>query len=291
MTLTRPRLAACLVAALAAALMLVPTAPADARQAEVPYLALGDSLPYGWDIVTQPINAAPDAHVGYPEMLATRSPLAVTNASCPGETSGSFLNRATPDNNCGFVESTFGLKAEWDGGSQLDFAVDFLASNPDTGLVTLQLGANDLFLCQDGDGGCSQGEFIDVLRTTAMNISIALGTMRAAGYDGPIVLVGYYALDYGDPFQAFIADASRQALQRIVDFGDFGDVALADGFAAFEQATRRADGNPWAADLLLVRDDGELDVHTTPRGDRVLAQAVRRAIDLGDIVSTARSGR
>lgn len=271
-------------------LALVPTVPAAAQQGTtVPYLALGDSLPYGWDTVTQPEWSSPATHVGYPEVLAARSPLVVTNASCPGETSGSFLDRDTADNGCGRVASGIGLKADWRTGSQLDFAVDFLRANPDTGLVTLQLGANDLFLCQDGPGGCSQAEFGAVLGTTAVNTSTALGTMRATGYDGPIVLVSYYALDYADPMQTAIAAASHSVMQQVAS--SFTNVHVADGFAAFEQATRRADGDPWAAELLLVGDDGELDVHTTPRGDRVLAQAVRRAVDLGGIVSKDRSGR
>lgn len=297
MTISRPRLAAALVASLALVLTLVPAGPSSAaRGAAVPYLALGDSLPYGWDIVTQPITVDPEEHVGYPETLAARSPLQVTNASCPGETSASFIVRSAPDNGCGNVAAYFGLKVDWGGGSQLDFAEDFLVDNPDTGLVSIQLGANDLFLCQDGDDDdldgepeCTLPEFGQVLQSTATNLTISLARLRTTGYSGPIVLVAYYSLDYRDPTQVAIAQASRDVLQGIAGSGAFGDVVVADGFAAFEQASRRSGGDTCAAGLLLLEADGTCDVHTTPRGDRVLAQAVRRAIDLGEIVSSARS--
>lgn len=299
MTIRSPRVFAVLVAVVAMVLTLIPSGTSQAKGASIPYLALGDSLPYGWDIVTQPITSSPSSHVGYPETLAARSPLEVTNAACPGETSASFLDRDAPSLcSDGLISPPGpGLKVDWGDGSQLAFAVDFLQQNTDTGLVSLQLGANDLFLCQrgvtgDGVPGCSETEFIGVLQQTGANIGAALAAIRTlGGYDGPIVLVGYYSLDYGDPEQFGIAAASRSLLQDVAGSGLFGDVVVADGFAAFEKATRRADGDPCAAGLLLPEGDGGCDIHTTPRGDRVMAQAVRRAIDLGEIVSSNRSGR
>lgn len=284
--------------ALGLLLTLVAAAPANANNGTaVPYLALGDSLVYGWDIVTQPSNVPPSSHVGYPETLAARSPLVATNASCPGETSASFVDRANPDNGCSIVEAFLGLKVDWEGGSQLDFAEAFLAANPDTGLVSIQLGANDLFLCQrgdddDGDGfpECTAAEFAGVLQQTAANLTTSLTRLRATGYEGPIVLVGYYALDYGDPASVTISQASMGVLEAIAGSGAFGDVVVADGFAAFEQASRRAGGDVCAAGLILPLPGGGCDIHTTPTGDRVLAQAVRRSLDLGGIVSGDRAG-
>lgn len=300
MTILRPRTSAAVVAALAVLLTLLPGSPGEARGTAVPYLALGDSLPYGWDVVTQPPWSPPASHVGYPETLAARSPLEVTNAACPGETSGSFIDRVD-DNGCGVVAANFGLKVDWGEGSQLDFATAFLQDNEDTGLVSIQLGANDLFLCQagdddDGDGlpECTLEEFEAVLAATAANLQRTLLALRGTEYSGPIVLVGYYALDYRDPASVAISQASLGVLQAIAGSGAFGDVVVADGFAAFEQASRRTGGDPCAAELLLPplpTSSAPCDVHTTPDGDRVLAQAVRRAIDLGAIVSGNRAGR
>ena len=143
----------------------------------------------------------------------------------------------------------------------------------------------------DGVPGCAPQEFEAVLAETAGNLQTSLFRLRATGYDGPIVLVAYYSLDYGDPVELAIADASRSLIRSLAGSGAFGDVVVADGFAAYEQATRRADGDTCAAGLILPLGGGACDVHTTPAGDRVMAQAVRRAIDLGEIVSSNRSGR
>lgn len=141
--------------ALAVALLLsMPGATAPAAADEyveapdaAPYLALGDSLPYGWDPVTLPFPlVAPDFHVGYPEIYAGLVGLELTNASCPGETSGSFLDTGAADNGCAAVIDNLGIKVDWGSGSQLGYALGFLEANPDTALVTLQLGTNDLFL-------------------------------------------------------------------------------------------------------------------------------------------------
>lgn len=282
----RRRILSVVVVLASLALLHVPTAGAE-RPPTIPYLALGDSLPYGWDVVTQPVTVDPSAHVGYPEVLATRSPLEVTNASCPGETSSSFLSAAAPAT-CAAARQIAGIKVDWGDGTQLAFAADFLAANPDTGLVSIQLGANDLFQCQATPGGCDPAEFAGVLQTIATNLTTTIVTLRSTGYTGPIVLVAYYALDYTDPNQVFVAQVSRDAvLQPLADA--FDGVVVADGFAAFERASRRSGGDPCAAGLLLRRPDG-CDIHTTPTGDRVLAQAVRRAIDLGAIVDDGALG-
>src|ERR1700728_1022676 len=74
------------------------------------YLALGDSVAYGYDpTVTSP---APSKYVGYPEISASALHLLQSgkevNASCPGETSGSFL-MGGPGNGCQAFKDTVGL--------------------------------------------------------------------------------------------------------------------------------------------------------------------------------------
>jgi len=250
------------------------TASAD-DHTPAPYLALGDSLPYGWDPVTPPFPlVTPGFHVGYPEVYADLADLALTNAACPGETSGSFLDRATTDNGCGTVLATQGLKVDYAGGSQLDFAVDFLTANPDTELVSIQLGANDLFICQDAEGGCTPEAFTQVLGTLGANLGTALTTLRTV-YDGEIVVMKYYAIDYSSQEDLTIAAATDQVLAEVV--GAFDDVVIADGFAALQPAAARADGSTCDAGLLLDNGDGTCDVHPTDRGDRLMAQALAQA--------------
>lgn len=264
------------LALLASALVGASGAAAQDAEQGGGYLALGDSLPYGWDPVTPPFPAVPPPfHVGYPEVYAELAGLELTNASCPGETSGSFIDRASPDNGCGDVITNLGLKVDWGTGSQLDFAVDFLAGNPGTDLVTVQLGANDLFRCQAAEGGCTDEAFGAVLNAVGSNLATTLGELRGV-YDGQIVVVSYYALDYGSEQDVAIAGATAQVNATVS--ANFDDVLLADGFSALAPAALRAGGSTCDAGLLLDNGDGTCDVHPTDRGHRLMAQALNQAL-------------
>ena len=86
-----------LALAAAAALALAAT-PALADESPT-YLALGDSVPFGYSPLVTNLSDA-DAYVGYPEDLAGVLDTGVRNASCPGETSGSLISTSAPDNGC-----------------------------------------------------------------------------------------------------------------------------------------------------------------------------------------------
>ena len=62
------------------------------------YLALGDSVAFGYNPLVDPSN--PDNFVGYPSTVAQLADENVTNASCLGETSGSFISPTGTDNGC-----------------------------------------------------------------------------------------------------------------------------------------------------------------------------------------------
>src|SRR4051794_18146202 len=72
------------------------------------YLALGDSVPFGMNVSLVPPYSTTlpttGQFVGFPEALAAVMPpfkqSDLLNASCPGETSASFLNTSAPDNGC-----------------------------------------------------------------------------------------------------------------------------------------------------------------------------------------------
>ena len=59
------------------------------------YLALGESIAFGYNPLLQAANATPDQYRGYPEFVAKKLHLTKSkkevNAACPGETSLSFL--------------------------------------------------------------------------------------------------------------------------------------------------------------------------------------------------------
>ena len=88
-------------------------------------------------------------------MLGRELRLKVANAACPGETSASFINVKAQSNGCentlgqpnvGYRRS-FPLHVKYSG-SQLAYAVSYLRTHPGVRLVSLMIGANDLFLCQ-----------------------------------------------------------------------------------------------------------------------------------------------
>src|SRR5664279_4195930 len=119
------------------------------HQRQNQYLALGDSLPFGFNpLLVDPTGPTdPTKFVGYPELAAPTLRLALTNASCPGQTTAGFMSLTALDNGCNAARAAgLPLHVAYTG-TQLDFAVSFLRSNPHTRLVTLSLGANDLFLC------------------------------------------------------------------------------------------------------------------------------------------------
>src|SRR5438046_2686082 len=71
------------------------------------YLALGDSVAFGLDptlLISIQQPPLPSAFTGYPEIVASAEHLLTSkkevNASCPGETSGSFWIPGAPDFGC-----------------------------------------------------------------------------------------------------------------------------------------------------------------------------------------------
>ena len=112
-----------------------------------PYLALGDSVSFGF--ITQAgfeyQNA--DNFVGFPSYVGLALGKTVTNASCPGETTAGFISATGADNGCRPYKVNFPLHTSYSG-TQLAFATGFLDSHRNTKLVTLQLGANDAFILQ-----------------------------------------------------------------------------------------------------------------------------------------------
>jgi hypothetical protein len=68
------------------------------------YLALGDSVPFGMNVTLLPPYSQQTPtradFIGYPEVAAAAMRVSLLNASCPGETSGSFLDVQAPDYGC-----------------------------------------------------------------------------------------------------------------------------------------------------------------------------------------------
>jgi lysophospholipase L1-like esterase len=241
------------------------------------YLALGDSVPFGFrgGLSTEYKDAT--NFVGYPELVGRDLGLAVVNATCPGETTASFLDATAQSNGCenrpgsdvGFRDD-FPLHVAYDSPDQpqMDYALETLRRTEDVRLVTVQIGANDAFLCQEttADHCQSPAEFQGVGQTVQADLGKILSTLRGEGhYDGRIVVVNYYALDYGSP----AATASSLLNGVIGGVAAANGATVADAFTAFQKAAAGSGGNAVTAGLVLPDD-----VHPTEKGQRLLADTV-----------------
>ena len=262
-----------LLAAISLALLATPALAAESPT----YLALGDSVPFGFSpLVTNPSDA--DTFVGYPEDLAGALDVGVRNATCPGETSGSLISTSAPDNGCQAFRSVGDLHVNYKG-SQLDYALAFLRAHQHTSLVTMTIGANDFFLLQKACNNnvlCIEGGLAAVLTSLQTNLATIYTQIRATGYRGTIVALTYYVTNYNDPI-AVLVIGSINAVVKGTTLAAGGRAA--DGFGAFAAiAFARAGGDSCAAGLLIVKADGTCDVHPSAFGAGVLAQAVHAAL-------------
>lgn len=261
------------------------------------YLALGDSIPFGLDIrllppiaPTSPLPTA-DQFSGYPEVIADvlrldRSKKAV-NASCPGETSGSFLQAGTLDYGCmspgpqnqpGF-KTSIGLHTNYSV-TQGQFAMSQLAANKHIDLVTLSIGGNDLLLLQQACAmqgpqfpACVSVGLGPVLNRYAENLTAILGGLRST-YSGKLILVKYYSPSL-DPLSTGAIAALNDVMEQV---GSHFDATIADSFAAFQFASALAGGDPCAAGLLIRLSPTVCDIHPSPAGTKVIAASVLLAI-------------
>lgn len=270
-------------AAVVVALTALTTATAEARAAHGGYLALGDSVAFGYrpGAVTPPADYLNPANFrGYAEKYASLRGLRLANASCPGETTASMLTPGAQSNGC---ENSLGSPAGYRTlfplhvgypGTQVAYAVQYLRTHPDTRLVTLTIGANDLFLCQDTTPDHCTSSFPAALDRVSRNVAAILGAVRAH-YRGALALVSYYSLDYRDPAQAAQVKALDAALAQVTRH--YRGV-VADGFTAFRLASLRAGGDPCAAGLLIPLPGGGCDVHPTAAGHWALTAALAVAL-------------
>lgn len=252
------------------------------------YLALGDSVVFGYQepqVMPAPNYHNPASLLGYPELLGAALHLKVVNAACPGETSASLINNKarsfacenSPSGPSGAYRVHYPLHVKYKG-SQLAYAVSYLRAHRDVRLVSLMIGANDLFLCQNTtrDACTGKAELQGVFAKVARNIRTILSAIRnRARYSGQIVVVNYYSLNYASAFITNLIIAGNKS-------GDAAakpfHVEVADGFAQLRAASRHFAGNPCTAGLLNVTGQGKCGVHPSYAGQTLLAQAVEKAV-------------
>jgi lysophospholipase L1-like esterase len=248
------------------------------------YLALGDSVTFGFQEAA--VTPAPDylrqaSFLGYPEQMGAELHLKVTNLACPGETSASLINASAPSLGCeNGYRRNYPLHVHYSG-SQLAYAVAFLRTHPQVKLVSLMIGANDLFRCQGmtADHCQSKAEQQAVLGKISANVRHILSAVREQGhYNGQLAIVDYYSLNYASA----LVNGQSKELNRAMDSGarPFHAV-IADGYAQFKAASFRFSSQPCLAGLLTqLGSYGSCGVHPSYAGQALLAQAVVRAIRL-----------
>jgi lysophospholipase L1-like esterase len=277
-------------------------APAFAGNAEdYTYLALGDSIPFGMNALLLPPYSfrtpMPDQFIGYPEIVAAAEHLAQSkkevNASCPGETSGSFLYAGSMDLGCNSphyqlpaptippFKNPCLLHTCYEG-AQMAFAELQLKTNKHINLVTLSIGANDVLLalgqCHTETNAC----VADALNTYAGNLVEILSRIRAH-YQGTLIMTKYYA-PTSDliPIAVAVNDVMTQVAANLAMGPNFAPVQFADGFTAFQVASAGYGGDACAAGLLIPLPASlpapPCDIHPTLLGQGLLAATVELAM-------------
>src|SRR5215471_3386248 len=110
-------------------LFVVAAVPASASSEGHPYLALGDSVTFGFSPLLDKSNAG--NFIGYPDIVAQQLGVEDVNPACSGEATGSFISLTGLDNACRPYRAFFPLHVNYTG-TQLAFAENFLNNNPRT---------------------------------------------------------------------------------------------------------------------------------------------------------------
>jgi lysophospholipase L1-like esterase len=210
------------------------------------YLALGDSITYGYQAFEAQANLPPSAYnTGYVDAFATRlrqirPNITVINYGCPGESTDSFVNGPCP------CAATGNQLHNAFSGTQLQAAIEFLhAHRGQVSPITLTLSGNDLPIllnpCTAGgqiDLSCVQANAPAFIAGFAERISDILQQLRSTAPDAEIIVTGAWdsyitILAFADPlYQALnkaIAEAAAANRARFADvfpiFNPQGDLA------------------------------------------------------------------
>jgi hypothetical protein len=204
------------------------------------------------------------------------------NASCPGETTSSFISSTAADNGCHLYRSLFPLHTEYTSvrSTQLTYATSFLQHHSDTQLVTISLGADDLLLLEQQcnyDPACIEAGAPQVFATAEANMQTILAGLRATGFTGTLAIVNYYSLDYSNQFETDLTLGLNQAISAPAPA--YGAV-IADVFSAFQAAVSNsfAAGNTCVAGLLNASNPQtsppSCDVHPSQSGHKLIARVI-----------------
>jgi lysophospholipase L1-like esterase len=181
-----------------------PLRPSFRPPAPTSYLALGDSLAFGYSQAKFNENLPEEnpAHfeTGYvndfANVLKVFDPaLQIVNDGCPGETTESFIHGP-----CAYVDPDgFTLHHPYAGGrasSQLSDALAYLGAHPGSvNPVTIDIGANDALGLIEGckeEPACVLAGAPATFARIGGNLALILGQLRAAAPHAQIIVLGLY---------------------------------------------------------------------------------------------------
>jgi lysophospholipase L1-like esterase len=267
---------------LAAIALLLPAPGAGASKPQRTYLALGDSLAFGYQqakfnsLFPNEDPAAFDT--GYVDdfggfLLKTHRDSAAVNDGCPGETTDSFI-----EGPCKY-QLAFPLHHPYAGGpssSQLSDAVAYLNAHRGTvSPITIDIGANDALAVIEGickmETACIAAHAPALFAHIAGNLGAILGDLRASAPQAKIVVLGLY-----NPFGATIAggDELTAALNEVLR----GVASTLGGRFADPLPAFNPPGAQEAPTICLLTNmcTPLTDIHPTDLGYAVLAGLVLR---------------
>jgi lysophospholipase L1-like esterase len=257
-------------------------------------LILGDSVAFSYisSVGYEYFYSNPDNFIGFPNELGFLFRLDVVNASCPGETTGSFLSSTAPDNGCRGYRGQFPLHVDYKS-TQLEFATAYLKHHRGVRLVTITLGSNDGFLLEQSCASnptpaqvtaCIEAGAPAFLAAVAGNMQKILADLRASGYGGAIVITNYYSLDYSDPAGTALTADLNAAIAAPA--GAYGAV-VADVFTAFQKVASNAAFGDKTCNTGLLNPDLTsqfvCNVHPAHTGHRLIAKTIAQTIAAEDL--------
>lgn len=245
------------------------TSPPKFNPPQKTYLALGDSLAFGFQfhIFNQHFPAVPPTlfEHGYVDdfrqmLHPIRPDIETINYGCPGETTDSFIRGG-----CLYTLQGFPLHDSYSG-SQLDAAITFLrAHHGQVSPITFNLGTNDLNVLSDrcgDDVSCYKREGPIVIDQIAEHLDEILGALRAVAPTSEILTFTNYNVDpnFLKLIVAFNAVVEKTAAAH--------HVRVANVFAAFRPKS--------ICDLTLVCTPIK-DSHPSDAGYQAIAEQLWQA--------------
>lgn len=284
MTITVRRVVGVLASAvLAAAGLTAATAPAQAAAPTGGYVSIGDSLAFGYQQVLFDDHATAADYVGFAEDYAAMKDLPLANFACPGETSDSLIHGG-----CGYHLAGFPMHMAYSG-AQLDAALAYLAGHPDTSLVTVDIGSNDLLqaidLCRPTPDlmGCLSQSLPAVLNNLVNNYAYVLGHVHAVAPGARLVVMGLYnplalSLPGTDALLTQIVNPTLAQMAAAVGAALHTQIAVADVFSRMNGH----EGSPAETAFVCSRTwmcrYNPPDIHATPLGYQQMAVALLQSL-------------